>query len=64
MHYLDVGKYCEKITGIIGLASGIIAFILTIIYVGYSAYIFNNDHDTSELKLYDNGALYKWDGTK
>ena len=51
MHYLDVGKYCEKITGIIGLASGIIAFILTIIYVGYSEYIFNNDHDTSELKL-------------
>ena len=64
LHYLDIGQYCEKITGIIGLASGVIGFILTIVYVGYSAYIFDNDHDTSERKLYDNGALYKWDGSK
>jgi len=64
LHYLDIGSYCEKITGIIGLASGVIGFILTIIYVGYSAYIFNNDHDTNVEKLYDNGAKYKWDGSK
>ena len=63
LHYLDIGQYCEKITGIIGLASGVIGFILTIVYVGYSAYIFDNDH-TSERKLYDNGASYKWDGSK
>jgi len=63
LHYLDIGKYFEKITGIIGLASGVIGFILTIIYVGYSAYIFNNDHSEEGI-LYDNGALYKWDGTK
>jgi hypothetical protein len=62
LHYFDVGKYCEKITGIIGLASGVIGFILTIIYVGYSAYIFNNDHSDEDI-LYENGALYKWDGT-
>ena len=35
---------------------------LTIIYTGYSAYIFNNDHSEKGI-LYDNGALYKWDGT-
>ena len=63
LHYFDVGKYCEKITGIIGLASGIIGFVLTIVYVGYSAYIFNNDH-SDETLLYDNGAKYKWDGNK
>jgi hypothetical protein len=62
LHYFDVGKYCEKVTGIIGLASGVIGFILTIIYVGYSAYIFNNDHSDEGI-LYENGALYKWDGT-
>jgi len=63
LHYFDVGKYCEKITGIIGLASGIIGFVLTIVYVGYSAYIFNNDH-SDETLLYGNGATYKWDGNK
>ena len=63
LHYFDVGKYCEKITGIIGLASGIIGFVLTIVYVGYSAYIFNNDHSGKTL-LYSNGANYKWDGNK
>jgi hypothetical protein len=63
LHYFGVGQYCEKITGIIGLASGVIGFILTIIYVGYSAYVFNNHHSGKTLK-YDNGAEYKWDGTK
>lgn len=63
LHYFDVGKYCEKITGIIGLASGIIGFVLTIVYVGYSAYIFNNDH-SEETLLYGNGANYKWNGNK
>jgi len=63
LHYFDIGKYCEKITGIIGLASGIIGFILTIVYVGYSAYVFNNHHSGETLK-YDNGAKYKWDGKR
>jgi hypothetical protein len=63
LHYFGVGQYCEKITGIIGLASGVIGFILTIIYVGYSAYVFNNHH-SDETLLYDNGAKYKWDGSK
>jgi hypothetical protein len=63
LHYLDVGQNFEKITGIIGLASGIIGFILTIVYVGYSAYIFNNHHSDVTL-LYENGAEFKWDGTK
>ena len=36
LHYLGVGKVYEKVTGIIGLASGIICFILTLVYVIYS----------------------------
>ena len=63
LHYLGVGSVFEKITGIIGLACGVIGFILTIVYVGYSAYVFNNHHSSEKL-LYDNGAEYKWDGTK
>lgn len=63
LHYFDIGNYCEKITGIIGMASGIICFILTIIYVGFSGYIFDKEA-TDQRLLYSNGALYKWDGSK
>ena len=58
LHYFDVGKVFLKITGIIGLATGVIGLILTVIYLGYSSYIFNNDY-SSETKLYDNGAILK-----
>ena len=78
LHYFDVGKPFEKVTGIIGLATGIIQFILTLVYVCYSGYIFNNDIayeiiDTSSLtlnkppdliKLYSKGAKFKYDGQK
>ena len=43
LHYFDIAKPFEKVTGIIGLATGIIGFILTLVYVIYSAYIFSND---------------------
>ena len=43
LHYFGKGNYFEKVTGIIGLACGIIGFILTFIYIIYSGYIFTND---------------------
>ena len=43
LHYFGIGKYCEKVTGIIGLACGIIGFILTLIYIIFSGYIFTHD---------------------
>lgn len=58
LHYFDVGKVFLKITGIIGLATGVIGLILTVFYLGYSSYIFNNDY-SSEIILYDNGAILK-----
>lgn len=71
LHYLNVGKEIEKKTGLIGLISGIIGFILTFVYVCYSGYIFNNDIAYGILnysspylnggikKLYSNGAELK-----
>ena len=63
LHYFDVGKFFLKFTGIIGLATGVIGFILTVIYLGYSAYIFNNDYSDEEI-LYDNGAYLKYTDNK
>ena len=63
LHYFEVGKYFEKVTGIIGLASGVIGFVLTIVYVGYSAYIFDNDYSQEGL-LFDNGAYLHWEDGK
>ena len=51
LHYLGVGKVFEKVTGIIGLASGVICFILTLVYVIYSGYIFTNDNEGMEITI-------------
>ena len=67
LHYLEVGLSFQKKTGIIGLITGTIGFILTIVYVIFSSYIFNNDLFYDENndpigKLYSNGATYKYNG--
>lgn len=73
LHYLDVGKDFEKKTGMIGFVTGIIGFIITLVYVCYNGYIFNNDIAYAEYdfssdsfsggitKLYPNGASCKND---
>ena len=61
--YFEVGKSIEKYIGLIGTISGAIILIITIIYVGYSANIFDNDYARYTTKLYSNGAEYKWDGS-
>ena len=74
LHYLNVGKSFEKKTGLIGLISGIIGFLLTLVYVCFSGYIFNNDVAYGTIvgldfikpelkKLYTNGALYKFEAS-
>ena len=69
LHFFDQAKYFEKITGIIGLATGIIGFILTLVYVCYSGYIFTKDpaldsNLNSILKLNGEGAFAEWDSSK
>ena len=41
--YFKVSKTLVKKTGLIGLIVGIIGFIITFVYVGFSGYIFDND---------------------
>ena len=57
LHYFDIGKPFEKVTWIIGLATGIIGFVLTLVYIIYSGYIFTNDPYE-----YSSSFLYKRDG--
>ena len=73
LHFLDVGKEFEKKTGIIGFVTGIIGFIITLVYVCFNGYIFYNDvaygymngnkYEGRLERLYPNGALYKCDDT-
>ena len=56
LHYFGVGNYCQKVTGIIGLACGIIGFILTLVYIIYSGYIFTNDGPGKEYNSYFNSV--------
>ena len=41
--YFKIGNNIEKISGIFGIITGIICFILTLVYVSFSGYIFAND---------------------
>jgi len=74
LHYFDVAKPFEKVTGIIGLATGIVGFVMTLVYICYSGYIFTKDSTkgfdstyssyTSGgylLKLNKDGAFAEWD---
>ena len=72
LYRLDIGNEYKDFTGLFGFISGIICFILTFVYACYNGYIFNNDiafgkigidnfiSDNSPIKLFQNGALYKW----
>ena len=64
LHYFDVGKSIEKISGLIGLITGAIIAIITCIYVGYSASLFNNGVVRNLDKLYSNRAYLKWKDNK
>ena len=66
LHYFDVGKPFEKVTGIIGLATGIIQFILTLVYICYSGYIFTNDgpESNSYPKADSKGIYASWDDSE
>ena len=62
LHYMDIGKDFEMKTGVIGLASGVIGFVLTLVYVCYSGYIFTNDVAYLELNIeYSTSNTFSYD---
>ena len=78
LHFFDVGKSFQKYSGLIGLVTGIVGFVLTLVYIIYSGYIFTKDNaqihddgfrstvkdDDYMLKLKGNGAFAEKDGEK
>ena len=55
LHFFDVAKPFEKISGIIGLSTGVITFVLTLVYICYSGYIFTKQVPSHS---YDNNLSY------
>ena len=64
IHYLEPGNKFEKVSGMIGLISGIIIAVFTIVYIAFSALIFNNEAIQGKSILYPNKASYHWNGQK
>ena len=63
LHFFNVGKSFQKYSGIIGVVTGIICFILTLVYVCYSGYIFTNDITPNyDKNYYYPGNLLKLNG--
>ena len=64
LNYFGAAKSFEKIIGLIGIISGIICFIITLVYICYSGYIFTNDSDGDTIKLDNDNVLAEYkDGT-
>lgn len=80
LQHMGIAKDFEIQTGVIASVGGLIGFVLTLVYVCYSGYIFTKDTAYLEinfnygnldyieskaiLKLYSNGASAEWDGKK
>ena len=63
LHFLNIGTYCLRNTGIFGFLTGIIGFIITMIYIYDSCYIFNNDF-SKIVKLNEDSSFAKWDSSE
>ena len=63
LHYLNLGNL-GKIPGLIGIGGGIVAFVLTLVYVIESGLIFNDIVDSSTPRIDSDGAVLEWDGGK
>ena len=64
LHFFDVGKFFQKISGLIGVATGIIGLVLTTVYVGYSGYIFTKNNNTNIYKRDSEGAYAEWNDSE
>ena len=62
LHYLEEGKSFEKKTGLIGLISGAIGFIITLVYIIFSGLVYSKDY-SSTFKTDENGIIAKWDSS-
>ena len=73
LHFFDVGKSFQKYSGLIGLVTGIAGFVLTLVYIIYSGYIFTKDvtkgyddqltdNNYNMIKLDGDGAFAEKDG--
>ena len=62
INYIEPGNDFKPITGILGLATGVICLVITGVYLGYSAYIFDNQTVRTIQRLYSNKAAFKWNG--
>ena len=62
-HFFNIGEI-GKITSFAGIGTGIVAFVLTLVYVIESGLVFNDRDETTYLKLDSDGAILEWDNNK
>lgn len=63
LHYLDEGKDFIPKTGLIGLISGAVAFVVSLVYLIYSILVYTKDTNGT-IKLDENTAFAKWDSSE
>ena len=63
LYFFNIGEI-GKITSYVGIGTGIVAFVLTFVYVIESGLVFNDRDETPYLKLDSDGAILEWDNNK
>lgn len=63
LYFFNIGEI-GKITSFAGIGTGIVAFVLTFVYVIESGLVFNDRDETPYLKLDSDGAILEWDNNK
>lgn len=53
-----------KIPSFAGLGTGIVGFVLTLVYVIESGLVFNDNDGSMDIKIDSDGSLLKWDNSK
>ena len=62
-HFFNIGEM-GKIPSFAGLGTGIVGFVLTLVYVIESGLVFNDIDGESDIRIDSDGAFLKWDNSR
>ena len=63
-HFFNIGGDMGKIPSFAGLGTGIVGFVLTLVYVIESGLVFNDIDGSGEIRIDSDGSFLKWDNSR
>lgn len=63
-HFFNIGGDMGKIPSFAGLGTGIVGFVLTLVYVIESGLVFNDIDGSQRIRIDSDGSYLKWDNSR